>query len=137
MDGLAACIARTIEVLKAIGIDVGSYRLSLYSLFSTVIVAVLLYIAVRIAMRSTKWLLRRNRQIDASQRLLAEKLLAIALFDFAMLFGLDLLGIDLTALGVFSVSAGLRIGFCLQQTVGNHIARRPTGRRIGTACVGQ
>src|SRR3546814_345361 len=80
MDGLAAGIARTIDVLKAIGIDVGSYRLSLYSLFSTVIVAVLLYIAVRIAMRSTKWLLRRNSQIDATQRLLAEKLIAIALF---------------------------------------------------------
>ena len=48
MDGLAAGIARTIDVLKAIGIDVGSYRLSLYSLFSTVIVAILLYVAVRI-----------------------------------------------------------------------------------------
>lgn len=122
MDGLPGGVLRTIDVLKAIGIDVGSYRLSLYGLFSTIVVAVLLYLAVRIALRSIKWLLRRNTQIDATQRLLAEKLIAIALFVFAMLFGIDLLGIDLTALAVFSGAAGLAIGFGLQKTVGNLIA---------------
>src|SRR3546814_5105630 len=39
-----------------------------------------------------------------------------------MLFGVDLLGIDLTALTVFSGAAGLAIGFGLQKTVGNLIA---------------
>ena len=122
MDVLSGGVLRTIEALKAIGIDVGSYRLSLYGLFSTIVVAVLLYLAVRIILRSIKWLLRRNTQIDATQRLLAEKLIAIALFVFALLFGIDLLGIDLTALAVFSGAAGLAIGFGLQKTVGNLIA---------------
>ena len=122
VDALPDGVTRTIEVLKAIGIDVGSYRLSLYGLFSTIIVAVLLYLTVRLILRALKWLLRRNTQIDATQRLLAEKLLAIALFVFAMLFGIDLLGIDLTALAVFSGAAGLAIGFGLQKTVGNLIA---------------
>jgi len=108
--------------MKAIGLDVGAYRLSLYSLFSTIVVAVLLYVAVKIVMRATKWLLRRNTHIDQTQRLLTEKLIAIALFVFAMLFGIDLLGIDLTALAVFSGAAGLAIGFGLQKTVGNLIA---------------
>jgi small-conductance mechanosensitive channel len=83
---------------------------------------VLLYLAVRIILRSIKRLLRRNTQIDATQRLLAEQLIAIALFVFALLFGIDLLGIDLTALAVFSGAAGLAIGFGLQKTVGNLIA---------------
>ena len=122
MDGLPEGVLRTVEALKAIGIDVGSYRLSLYGLFSTIVVAVLLYLAVRVILRSIKWLLRRNTQIDATQRLLAEKLIAIALFVFALLFGIDLLGIDLTALAVFSGAAGLAIGFGLQKTVGNLIA---------------
>src|SRR3546814_5828477 len=39
-----------------------------------------------------------------------------------MLFGVDLLGIDLTALTVLSGAAGLAIGFGLQKTVGNLIA---------------
>ncbi len=121
-DNISDGVARAVEVMKAIGIDVGSYRLSLYGLFSTLVVAVLLYVAVRLLMRGIKWLLRRNTQIDATQRLLTEKLIAIALFVFAMLFGIDLLGIDLTALAVFSGAAGLAIGFGLQKTVGNLIA---------------
>ncbi len=108
--------------MQAIGIDVGQYRLSLYSVASTVIVAVLLYIGVKLAMRAIKWVLRRNSSIDAAQRILTEKLIAIALFVFALLFGIDLLGIDLTALAVFSGAAGLAIGFGLQKTVGNLIA---------------
>ena len=115
-------IVEAVDTMKAIGIDVGSYRLSIYSLFSTLVVGVLLYIAVRILMRAIKWLLRRNPQIDATQRLLTEKLIAIALFVFALLFGIDLLGIDLTALAVFSGAAGLAVGFGLQKTVGNLIA---------------
>ncbi len=122
VDALPDGVVRTIDALKAVGIDVGSYRLSLYGLLSTVVVAVLLYLAVRVILRSIKWLLRRNTQIDATQRLLAEKLIAIALFVFAILFGIDLLGIDLTALAVFSGAAGLAIGFGLQKTVGNLIA---------------
>jgi len=122
MDELPDGIVRTIDALKAIGIDVGSYRLSLYGLFSTIVVAVLLYFAVRIVLRGIKWLLRRDTRIDATQRLLAEKLIAIALAIFALLFGIDLLGIDLTALAVFSGAAGLAIGFGLQKTVGNLIA---------------
>jgi len=122
MDELPDGVVRTIDALKAVGIDVGSYRLSLYGLFSTIVVAVLLYFAVRILLRGIKWLLRRDTRIDATQRLLAEKLIAIALAIFALLFGIDLLGIDLTALAVFSGAAGLAIGFGLQKTVGNLIA---------------
>lgn len=115
-------IAELIATLKAIGLDVGDYRLSLYSLFAALVVAVLLYAGVRLAMRATRWVLRRNKQIDDTQRILTEKLIAIALFVLALLFGVDLLGIDLTALTVFSGAAGLAIGFGLQKTVGNLIA---------------
>jgi small-conductance mechanosensitive channel len=122
LDGFQAGAAHTIDTMKAIGLDVGSYRLSLYGLFSTIVVVVLLWIAVKAIMRGIKWLLRRNTQIDQAQRLLTEKLIAIALFSFALLFGIDLLGIDLTTLAVFSGAAGLAIGFGLQKTVGNLIA---------------
>src|SRR3546814_3398494 len=46
-DGLREGVGGTIAAMKALGLDVGAYRLSLYSLFSTVIVAIFLYIAVR------------------------------------------------------------------------------------------
>lgn len=115
-------MAHAVDGMRAIGLDVGDYRLSLYGLFSGLVVAVLLFVAVKIVLRGIKWLLRRNPRIDETQRLLTEKLIAIALFTLALLFGIDLLGIDLTALAVFSGAAGLAIGFGLQKTVGNLIA---------------
>src|SRR5690606_31471681 len=56
------------------------------------------------------------------QRLLLDKLLTIAVWTLAILIGVDVLGIDLTALAVFSGAMGLAIGFGLQKTFGNLIA---------------
>ena len=113
---------RLMDGARAIGVDVGAYRLSLYGLVSTIIVALLLYFSVKLTLRAIKWLLRRNSGIDATQRLLTEKLVGVALFTLAAFVGIDLLGIDLTALAVFSGALGLALGFGLQKTVGNLIA---------------
>lgn len=110
------------EFGRAIGVDIGSYRLSLYGFASAILVGVFLYVVVRVALRSIKWLLRRNPAMDETQRLLVEKLAGMTLFGLAALVGIDLLGIDLTALAVFSGALGLAIGFGLQKTVGNLIA---------------
>jgi small-conductance mechanosensitive channel len=113
---------RIMEGARAIGVDIGAYRLSLYGFLSAILVTILLYLFVRITLRAIKWLLRRNDSIDETQRLLTEKLLAVGLFTLAAFVGIDLLGIDLTALAVFSGALGLAIGFGLQKTVGNLIA---------------
>jgi small-conductance mechanosensitive channel len=65
---------------------------------------------------------RRSKRLDSTQELLAEKLLTIAIWAGALLLGIELLGIDLTALAVFSGAFGLAIGFGLQKTLGNLIA---------------
>src|SRR4029079_15823313 len=53
---------------------------------------------------------------------LTEKLVGIAIWAVAILVGIDILGIDLTALTVFSGAFGLAIGLGLQKTFGNLIA---------------
>ncbi len=67
-------------------------------------------------------MLKRITKLDASQRVLAEKLLTLGVWTIAILAGIDILGIDLTALAVFSGAFGLAIGFGLQKTFGNLIA---------------
>lgn len=121
-SGLLEGIGRATEISRAIGIDIGAYRLSLYGFVSAILVAALLWFVVRVSLRTIKWLLRRNTQIDDTQRLLIEKLTGIVLFGIAALAGIDLLGIDLTALAMFSGALGLAVGFGLQKTVGNLIA---------------
>lgn len=115
-------ITRTVETLQTIGLDIGSNRVSLYGVITALILAVLLLLSFKMAMRGIKWLLRRNHQLDETQRLLTEKLIGISLGGFALLLGIDVLGIDLTALAFFSGALGLAIGFGLQKTVGNLIA---------------
>ena len=61
-------------------------------------------------------------RLDETQSLLAEKVLSIVVWTTAFFVGIDLLGIDLTALAVFSGAFGLAIGFGLQKTFGNLIA---------------
>lgn len=120
--GVVHAIDRVTAFMRFVGVDIGAYRLSLYGLVSTIIVVSALILVVRTSQRLIKWLLRRNAAIDQTQRLLVEKLLGIFLFGIAALVGFDLLGIDLTALTVFSGAFGLAVGFGLQKTIGNLIA---------------
>lgn len=114
---------RTIrQSLTDIGIDIGTRRVSLMSALTVLITIVLLYAAVRIANRLIAHSIARADRFDPTQKLLAQKLAGIAVIAAAFLFGVDLLGIDLTALAFFSGALGLAVGFGLQKTVGNLIA---------------
>jgi small-conductance mechanosensitive channel len=53
---------------------------------------------------------------------LAQKLVSIAVWVLTFLIVMDALGIDLTALAVFSGAFGLALGFGLQKTFGNLLA---------------
>lgn len=108
--------------LERVGFDVGRRRLSLLSLVSVAVVAVGLYALVRLANRLVSHSIGRAKSLDATQKLLAQKLAAIGAVVVAFFFGIDLLGIDLTTFAVFSGGLGLAIGFGLQKTVGNLIA---------------
>lgn len=108
--------------LNGVGLTVGKNRISLLGIVNFVVVAVILYAVARIANRVLMHSIGRMHALDVSQRALVQKLAGIAVIAVAILFGVDLLGIDLTALTVFSGAAGLAIGFGLQTTFGNLIA---------------
>jgi small-conductance mechanosensitive channel len=118
VGGLAAIT----RLLDRIGFEVGSHRFSLMALVTVVIVAVALFAAVRLANRMIGHTIGRAGSLDATQRLLAQKLAGIAVVVCAFFIGIDLLNIDLTAFAVFGGAMGLAVGFGLQKTVGNLIA---------------
>ncbi len=112
-----------IEALLArIGFDIGTRRLSLLSLLTFVVTVTIIYALVRIANRLLAQWIGRAHGLDATQRLLGQKLASIAILTAAFFVGIDLLGIDLTTFAVFSGAFGLAIGFGMQKTVGNLIA---------------
>lgn len=115
-------IARLVEQLDAWGFTLGSTRFSVWTLLVIVLVLVGVYLFARVGTWVSRKLIRRLSALDATQRLLSEKLVSITIWAIAVLVGIDLLGVDLTALTVFSGAFGLAIGFGLQKTFGNLIA---------------
>ena len=112
-------VSRTLDKLA---FTIGSRRLSLLGLIQIVVALLALYAAVRLAMRVTGHTIRHAGSLDPTQQVLAQKLAAIAIVAIAFFVGIDLAGIDLTALAVFSGALGLAVGFGLQKTFGNLIA---------------
>ncbi|WP_374942999.1 mechanosensitive ion channel family protein [Sphingomonas sp.] len=110
------------QALSGIGLTVGTRRISLLGVLNFLIVVVVLYLIARLANRVLVHAIGRTQVLDVSQRALVQKLGSLLVVVVAVLFGIDLLGIDLTAFTVFSGALGLAVGFGLQKTFGNLIA---------------
>jgi small-conductance mechanosensitive channel len=115
-------VASIIEKLDVFGFTVADTRFSLWTVLLVVMVIVGIYVITRMLTAVAHAALARMTRLDPSQRLLGHKLLTIAIWTAAVLIGIDILGIDLTALAVFSGAFGLAIGFGLQKTFGNLIS---------------
>ncbi|MBD59269.1 MAG: mechanosensitive ion channel protein [Citromicrobium sp.] len=115
-------VGGVIESMDAMAIEVGSMNVSVWDglVFLAVIICVFLFAAFGSKLAHAG--LARVTRLDQTRRLLAEKILTIVVWGMAIFIGIDLLGIDLTALAVFSGAFGLAIGFGLQKTFGNLIA---------------
>jgi len=118
VGGLAPLTA----ALDQAGFTLGSRRFTLLALVQIVIGLLALYAVVRLAIRLAGQSIRRSRGLDPTQQLLTQKLAGIAIIAVAFFVGIDLVGIDLTALAVFGGALGLAVGFGLQKTVGNLFA---------------
>ena len=108
--------------LDALAFTIGSRRLSLLAIVQITIALLALYAAVKLINQLIGQSLKHAEGLDPTQRLLTQKLFAIATVAIAFFIGIDLAGIDLTALAFFSGALGLAIGFGLQKTFGNLIA---------------
>ena len=115
-------VGQFVAWLDAFGFTLGSTRVSAWSVLVVIVVLAGLFLFARIGSKIAHRLVRRLTALDPGARVLGEKLLSIAIWTFAILVGIDLLGIDLTALAVFSGAFGLAVGFGLQKTFGNLLA---------------
>lgn len=115
-------VGRAIATLDSWGFTVADHRISLWTALLVVIVIVAVVVLAKLLTRMARWMLGKVTRLDSTQKLLADKLTAIAIWTISILIGIDILGIDLTALTVFSGAFGLAVGFGLQKTFGNMLA---------------
>ncbi|MCX9147094.1 mechanosensitive ion channel family protein [Erythrobacter sp. WG] len=108
--------------LDSFALEIGTFRVSAFDVLFAVGAVLLVVVIAWFATRFTRSALRRATRLDGTQAALAEKIATIVIWVMAFLVGVDLLGVDLTALTVFSGAFGLAIGFGLQKTFGNLIS---------------
>ncbi len=111
-----------LQWMSDIAFEIGNLRISLLDVFLVIGVIALVITLAWVLTRVSRNLIRRITRFDSTQKLLAEKLSTVAIWALAFLIGIDLLGIDLTALAFFGGAFGLAIGFGLQKTFGNLIS---------------
>jgi len=110
------------DTLNRVGFNAAGMRFSLLTLLQIAVTVAALYAVVKLLNRLVSASIRRSTSLDPTQQLLAQKLSAVAIVVAAFFIGIDLVGINLTALTVFSGAFGLAVGFGLQKTFGNLIA---------------
>jgi potassium-dependent mechanosensitive channel len=108
--------------LESFAITLGETRISLLDLLNALFAGIVLYALVRLANQGAKAFIRRRTDLDITQSLLAEKIAAIAIVVVAIFVAIDMLGIDTTALSVFSGTIGLGLGFGLQKIFSNLVS---------------
>ncbi len=115
-------LAELLRWLDALGFNIGTYRISVYHALLLAVVAAGVLVSGQVLNMLARRLFRRMPRLDPAQKLLGEKVSSIIIWIVLILIGIDILGISLTALTVFSGAFGLAIGFGLQKTFGNLIS---------------
>jgi small-conductance mechanosensitive channel len=112
----------TTRWLDAMAITVGSLRLSLLLLLKT---SGLMLLTLWAAITASNFLDRRLRastDLTPSIQVLIAKLIRLTLVTLAILIVLSSVGIDLSALALFSGAVGVGIGFGLQKIIANLVS---------------
>jgi small-conductance mechanosensitive channel len=107
---------------KIFSINVGNFKITLLGIIKSIaIIIVLIYIIDPIIKLGEKKILSIPK-IEKNHLELLIKAFQVSVYFFATIIALNILGIDLMALSVFSGAIGIGVGFGLQKIVANFIS---------------
>ncbi|MDB5548129.1 MAG: MscS Mechanosensitive ion channel [Tardiphaga sp.] len=112
----------TVEALDSVAIVLGGLRLTpLLVIKLVVLLAIALWIT-KIASNFLEGRINQSRDLTPSIQVLLIKLMRLGLMIFAITLVMSAVGINLSALAIFSGAVGVGIGFGLQKIVANFIS---------------
>lgn len=111
-----------LELLDSLAVTIGNFRLSLYTVLEAMLaLGILLWLAVLLS-----GILERRiyalPNLTPSVQLLIGKFLKVSLITIAVVIALSSVGLDISAIALFSGGLGVGIGFGLQKLISNMIS---------------
>ncbi|ABD86154.1 mechanosensitive ion channel family protein [Rhodopseudomonas palustris] len=115
-------LEQTIEALDSVSVVVGGLRLTPLLLIKLVVLLAIALWLTNVASKFLEGRIAQSRDLTPSIQVLLIKLVRVALMIFAVTVVMSAVGINLSALAIFSGAAGVGIGFGLQKIVANFIS---------------
>lgn len=112
----------TRQLLDAAALNVGTIRLSAWTLVQAAVMLGLTFAIARFVAGTSSASIKRNEDISPSMQVLMIKFLQVLLYGAAFFIGLRIVGVDLTGLAVLSGAIGVGLGFGLQKVVSNLVS---------------
>ena len=111
-----------IAILDSLAITLGDARLSVLMVLKGAALLVILLWSASLITRFAHSRLTRSKNMTPSVKTLIGQTVRIGSFFFAVMFAMNIIGVDLTAFAVFSGAIGVGIGFGLQAIFSNLVA---------------
>lgn len=112
----------TIAILDSFALNLGESRISLYMALKGILLLIVLIWSASLVSRFVQARLVRATNMTTSVRTLIGQTVRIGLLFLAIMLAMSAIGVDLTALAVFSGAVGVGIGFGLQAIFSNLVA---------------
>lgn len=112
----------TTKYLSDMAFQIGKYRISMLNLIHALIIFVVVFWLAGTLSKGLRTYLTRFPQLNYSTRELITKLFTVLVYFTAFMITLSALGVDLTALAVFSGALGVGIGLGLQKLTANFVS---------------
>jgi small-conductance mechanosensitive channel len=115
---------RIVEWLRAAHFDVADYNISLTRLAGLIAILVLAWWAARALENATRRIALRHSRVpgEYSAAYAIGRFLRYAVWVVGLLWGLSVLGIDLTNFAIFGGAVGVGVGFGLQNIISNFVS---------------
>lgn len=110
------------EYLESISVELGNIQISVYGILRMLVFGAVLFWLGRVSNSAGQRLIRNQQELDAGTKEVFAKLFQVIVIVGVFILMLQLMGINLTALAVFSGAVGVGLGFGLQSIASNFIS---------------